>query len=123
MKALISNGFDNIKQPLATPLNTITYRVTGSIGKCQKQDDITITVVPYPLANAGPDAAICTGFSTQLNATGGSIYFWSPATFLTDTRISNPRSINPTANIRYIVTVRDVLGCPKPVKDTVWWDQ
>ena len=113
-------NFDNIKQPLATPLTTITYQVTGSIGKCQKQDEVTITVVPYPVANAGPDSRICSGFSTQLNATGGSIYAWSPATFLNNSRIKNPVSIRPTANIRYIVTVREVLGCPKPVKDTVW---
>ena len=113
-------NFDNIKQPLATPLTTITYTVTGSIGKCKKQDDIKINVVPYPIANAGPDVNICTGFSAQLNAVGGTIYTWSPATFLTDRLIPNPVSVNPSASIRYIVTVRDILGCPKPVKDTVW---
>lgn len=110
----------SIKNPFATPLITTTYRVRSSIGKCFSEDDITIKVVPYPAANAGPDTAICTGFSTQLHATGGSIYSWSPATFLNSTSVPDPVSIRPTANIRYIVTVRDVLGCPKPVKDTVW---
>ncbi len=111
---------DAIKNPLATPLSTTTYTVIGNIGKCQTVDDITINVVPYPIANAGPDAAICFGFSTQLNATGGSNYAWSPATFLNNRLIQSPISVRPTANIRYIVTVRDTLGCPKPVKDTVW---
>ncbi len=115
-------GLNNstIKNPFATPLITTTYHVRASIGKCYKDDDITIKVVPYPAANAGPDTAICFGFSAQLNATGGSIYSWSPATFLNSTSTPSPVSIRPTANIRYIVTVRDVLGCPKPVKDTVW---
>ncbi len=109
-----------IKNPFATPLTTTTYRVRASIGKCYSEDDISIKVVPYPAANAGPDAFICTGLSVQLNATGGSSYAWSPATFLNNRFIPNPVSIRPRASIQYIVTVRDTLGCPKPVKDTVW---
>ena len=112
--------YDTLKHPFARPLTTITYQVVGNIGKCQSTDDVKITVIPYPPANAGPDTAICTGFSAQLNATGGSTYSWSPATFLNNSSIPNPVSVRPTANIRYIVTVRDNLGCPKPVKDTVW---
>lgn len=111
---------DNIKHPVSSPMSTITYHVVASIGKCSNQDDVTITVVPYPVANAGPDRSVCYGFPTQLNASGGSSYVWSPATFLTDRFLPNPGVINPTANIQYIVTVRDNLGCPKPVKDTVW---
>ncbi len=113
-------NFNNIKNPVATPLNTITYQVVASIGKCSNQDDITITVVPYPVANAGPDKSICLGFSTQLNASGGSSYAWSPANFLSDRFAQNPTVINPPASIRYIVSVRDNLGCPKAVNDTVW---
>ena len=109
-----------IKNPVATPPNTITYQVIASIGKCSSQDDVTITVVPYPVPDAGPDRSICSGFSTQLNASGGSNYAWSPATFLSNRFSPNPDVINPTANIKYTVTVRDNLGCPKPVKDTVW---
>ena len=109
-----------VKNPLAAPLTTTTYRVRSSIGKCFSEDDITIKVVPYPLAQAGPDTYICSGFSAQLQATGGSIYAWSPASFLNNRLIPNPVSVRPTASIQYIVTVRDTLGCPKPVKDTVW---
>jgi gliding motility-associated-like protein len=112
--------FDNIKTPFATPLTTTTYQLVASIGSCVGQDEITINVVPYPVANAGPDRSICSGFSTQLSASGGSSYVWSPATFLNDRFIANPTVNNPTANIQYIVNVRDTLGCPKPVKDTVW---
>ncbi len=113
-------NFDNIKRPTAVPLGNITYTVKGSIGSCVGQDDITIRVVPYPTANAGPDRSICFGFSTQLSASGGSSYVWSPATFLNDRFSANPTVTNPTANIQYIVNVRDTFGCPKPVKDSVW---
>ena len=114
----LNNPF--IQNPTATPLVTTNYHLVGNIGKCIAEDDITVTPVPYPAANAGPDNTICFGQSAQLNASGGSIYSWSPSAFLTATNIPNPVSVNPTDNVRYIVTVRDVLGCPKPVKDTVF---
>lgn len=113
-------NFDNIKNPMAAPLVTTTYTVVASIGKCSNTDDITITPIPYPAANAGPDRYICSGFNTQLNASGGVSYAWSPATFLDNPLIANPQVIKPTANIMYIVNVRDNMGCAKPVKDTVW---
>lgn len=108
-----------IKNPTATPTSPTTYHVLASIGKCQSTADINVNTVPYPQANAGPDREICFGSSAQLQASGGSIYVWSPTVFLDNPRISNPRAVNPTAGVRYVVTVRDTLGCPKPVRDTM----
>ena len=113
-------NYDTVKSPFAKPLTTTTYTVLANIGKCQSQDNVQITVVPYPAANAGSDTILCPGFSIQLTATGGSSYLWSPATFLTNRNIANPVATRPTASIRYIVSVTDTLGCPKPVSDTVW---
>ena len=50
---------DTAKRPYTTPLATITYHVVANIGKCSSQDDVTVTAVPYPATNAGPDQAIC----------------------------------------------------------------
>ncbi|CAN5873834.1 hypothetical protein BH11BAC4_BH11BAC4_07300 [soil metagenome] len=109
-----------IKNPVATPTAaSTTYFVTASIGKCTATDDVIIRTAPYPLANAGADKEICFGQSSPLLATGGSIYSWSPSAFLTSSTIPNPVSVNPIATVVYVVTVRDVLGCPKPVNDTV----
>lgn len=108
-----------IKNPTATPLVTTTYTVVGSIGKCVAQNSITITPIPYPDADAGVDQTICLGQSAQLNAGGGSSYSWTPAAFLNNRLIPNPVAISPTSSVRYVVTVTDILGCPKPVKDTV----
>ncbi len=107
------------KNPVATPLGNTRYHVVGSIGKCTAQNDVTIKVAPYPNANAGADQTICFGNSTQLLASGGSSYSWSPAAFLNNRLIYNPVSMAPTANVQYVVTVTDTLGCPKPVKDTI----
>ncbi|MEP7164595.1 MAG: PKD domain-containing protein [Ferruginibacter sp.] len=110
----------NIKNPVATPIDpATTYHVRANIGKCFADDEITISTVPYPDADAGADTLICFGRSAQLHASGGSIYSWSPSAFLTATNIPNPVSVNPVATVIYVVTVRDVLGCPKPVMDTI----
>lgn len=114
-------NYDTLIRPFVIrPLNSITYHLIGTIGKCFTEDDVRITVVPYPAANAGLDRGICPGFSTQLNASGGSSYSWTPVTFLNNRSIPNPVCMNPAATIRYIVAVSDTLGCPKTVKDTVW---
>ena len=110
---------DTIKNPFANPPVTTAYHVVANIGKCQSQSDVKIVVAPYPLANAGRDTAICIGFSTQLTATGGSIYSWSPTINLSNPNIADPMVINPTSNILYTVTVKDTLGCTKTVKDSI----
>lgn len=113
---------DTAKRPFTIPLTSINYHVVANIGKCQSLDDIAIKAVPYPATNAGPDQAVCPewGADVQLNASGGSSYVWTPSTFLNNRHIANPIAIKPAASIRYIVTATDTLGCPKPVRDTVW---
>lgn len=110
---------DTIKNPFASPTTTTTYLVTANIGKCQSQDQVKITVAPYPPAFAGNDTTVCLGFSTQIRASGGSSYTWNPTTFLSNPSVANPLVINPTGSILYTVTVRDTLGCTKAVKDSV----
>lgn len=115
----VSGLNDNtLKSPLAAPFTTTTYHVVASVGKCNASDDITLKVVPYPVANAGSDTTICFPASIQLHATGGVTYLWSPSVFLNNPRIADPVS-TPTQSIRYVVAVSDVMGCPKPAFDTV----
>ncbi|MEO7802406.1 MAG: PKD domain-containing protein [Ginsengibacter sp.] len=106
------------KSPIASPFATTTYNVVGTIGKCQATDDITIKAAPYPQASAGIDSILCIGETIQLNASGGSIYTWSPALYLNNQSIANPFA-KPASTITYVVTVGDVLGCPKTVSDSV----
>lgn len=109
----------NIKNPFANPPTTQTYNVIANIGKCQSQSAVTIIVAPYPAANAGPDTTLCFGANIQLAASGGSSYSWSPGTFLNNRNIATPVVQAPTTSIRYVVTVRDTLGCTKPINDTI----
>ena len=107
-----------IKNPVATPAVTTRFYVIGNIGKCQSTDSVTIRVAPFPGAAGIPDTVICFGNSIQLFASGGSQYTWTPAFFLNNPNIANPIA-NPDRSIRYIVTISDTLGCPKPSYDTV----
>ena len=109
---------DKIKNPFATPEATTTYIVTGNIGKCSATDRVTIKTVPYPNAKAGNDATICASDSYQLHVTGGSLYSWSPKIFLDNANIPDPVT-TPNESVQYIVEVKDLLGCPKPVFDTI----
>lgn len=110
-----------VKSPIATPTALFTtYYVRGNIGTCFDRDSITIKTIPYPVARAGRDTTICFGTPAFLQATGGSFYSWAPATYLNNSNIASPTVINSPAGItNYTVTVRDTLGCPKPVTDVV----
>ncbi len=105
------------KNPIATPTApSTTFTVIGNIGKCQGQSSVVVNTVPYPIVTVS-DREICFGDTAHLLATGGSIYTWSPAFYLNDPNIPNPIA-KPDKTIKYTVSVRDVLGCPKPVTAT-----
>lgn len=108
-----------LKTPIAFPSTTTTYRLTASIGKCSKTDDITIKTVPYPVSNAGPDATICYDDTIRLNASiTGNRFNWSPTNRMLDASSLNP-AVFPLNSTLYTLTVFDNLGCPKPGISTV----
>ncbi len=106
-----------VRNPLIFPTDSITtFRVFASISnKCFKEDEIIVRTVPYPLAAVSGDDPICFGKDAQLNATGGSIYLWSPPAYLNNINIPNPTAVFPLQSVTYTVAVRDTFGCPKPV--------
>ncbi len=110
----------SIKNPLVFPNLPLTiFTVKASISnKCFKETTVKVTTVPYPVVNITGDPIICYGKNSQLNATGGSIYAWSPSSFLNNPNIPNPISVKPFSSLDYTVKVTDNLGCPKPVFKT-----
>lgn len=108
-----------LMSPLAVTTNTTTYQVTGTVGSCTSTKQIKVTPIPYPVARLSSDTTIC--FNTPAFLRGfsdGRTFVWQPAAFL-----SNPLSLNPIARPpatqRYILSVFDTKGCPKPGLDTV----
>ena len=53
---------------------------------------------------------ICTGDATQLSASGGTLYSWTPAAGLSATLVSNPIA-SPATTTQYVVTVSNQFAC------------
>ena len=103
---------DTIAQPIASPGATTTYSVVANLGICISTGTETVTVLPAPIPVATPpEVTICYGQSTQLQGSGGVSYQWSPATWLSDTTISNPVVQQPIKSITYGLTVTGANGC------------
>jgi gliding motility-associated-like protein len=110
-----------IKNPVIQPTDqSTTYFVKASISnKCFKNDTATVKTVPYPVPIVSATTPICFGKDAQLNASGGSDYTWSPAVYLSNIKSQNPQVIKPLKTTTYTVTVKDTLGCPKPVSKPI----
>ena len=109
----------NILNPIALPTSTTNYQITSTIGGCTATDNVMVTLVPYPLANAGADTVICYQSNAQLNGTvNGTSFSWSPAVTL-----NNPNTLNPVAfpafTTSYVLSTFSTAGCPKPGLDSV----
>lgn len=112
-------SIDAIKYPTVQPAVDTRYSVTVNLGKCEAKDDQFIKTIPYPSVTVGPDTVICSGTRVQLRSIiKASSITWSPSGSLTNAFITHPVA-GPSRTTSYIATVRDTLGCPKPVSDTI----
>jgi gliding motility-associated-like protein len=108
-----TTGLDNpaIAQPNATVAQNTTFTVTATDGVgCSNTDQMSISLFGNPNANAGADVTICPGGNTQLGASGGVSYLWSPAGSLSNANIQNPVAAPQTTTV-YTVSVTDADGC------------
>lgn len=104
---LPATGLDDASSnhPVATPVSTITYTVTGysSLG-CSNNSQLTITVNPLPFVNLGADTILCDSASLMLDAGDGySFYNWSTGAVT--------QTIEVTDSNAYSVVVTDANGC------------
>lgn len=77
---------------------------------CRDTATQSVTVNPLPTITASPNVSICPLTGTQLTASGGVSYVWSPGATLSDSVISNPMA-NPLVPTTYFVTVTNSFGC------------
>lgn len=111
----------NIANPLATPSATTTYTVQIRDTLCNNTGNLstTITVLPLPVITATRSNDIdCSVFQSQLSASGGALYSWTPAGTLNDPYIANPIAM-PLTTTEYTVTGSDINGCSNSGKVTV----
>ena len=105
----IANNQDTLS---VSPSITSYYHVVVANGICpaSNSNDVTITINPAPIVDAGLDVSINEGDSTQLIGTGGLVGIWTPNTAITDPNITNPK-VFPLTTTSYIYTVMDAIGC------------
>ena len=85
--------------------------VTASSNGCTGPvNSAVITVNPTPSIVASNDKIVCLGNATQLSATGGAQYSWSPVDRLSCSTCANPIA-TPIDSIRYVVKGTSTAGC------------
>ncbi len=100
--------------PFASTFNTTrTFSAPGTYvmrldvfgpNGCNNSFTVNVVVSNGPIADAGNNVSITCGGSTNLLATGGGTYSWSPATGLSNPNIANPVA-TPATTTTYTVTV------------------
>ena len=105
----------NTSGPIARPVSSITYIVTGSDsrGCFVTSDSVRISVFPVPLVSAGPDITIPGGSSVPLNANpSGDVVSisWTPVAGLSCTTCANPIA-TPKKTTEYSIRVINNGGC------------
>ena len=101
-----SNGVQNGVSFI--PSSSATYTVVGTDANgCESSDDLTVTINPNPLIDAGPDIVVCAGTPLVLSATGagsGGSYTWTP-------NIINGVAFTPSQTNYFNVVGTDANGC------------
>lgn len=107
-----------IANPEASPISSTVYTVwvTDANG-CTDMDEVTVTVAPNPVVDAGQDKEVCIGADVQIGgsptASGGTApynYMWAPPNGLSSISVANPTA-GPPVTTTYTVEVTDANGC------------
>lgn len=100
--------WDNSIQNLVSfiPTTSANYTVIGtSIMGCTQSDQLTVTVNPIPIVDAGDDLIVCEGQTVILLGNGANTYTW-------DNGVINGLAFNPNPAIStYTVVGTTAAGC------------
>lgn len=90
----------------------VQFQVVALSGVCPPatSNQVTIIMLPAPIANAGVDTSIYLGESVTLNGSGGVTGIWMPGSTLSDSTITNPVA-TPAVTTIYSYNVIDASGC------------
>lgn len=101
----------NIANPVATPVATTEYIVTGTnINGCTAKDTVLVDIFSDAAISLTNDTLICKNSSVQLFAGGGTVYSWTPGGTLSNTSIPNPVA-SPVVDTKYYVEITDNNSC------------
>ncbi len=115
----------NLQNPAHTYTSSGSYNITLIASTNQGCKDTALIHLDLPgvLVSINSNKHICIGGSTQLTASGGFKYSWTPITALSNPTISNPVA-TPTVTTTYTVAISTVNTngdtCVKIVSTTVF---
>ncbi len=87
----------------------IQLKLTSGLG-CTDSTSKTILLYTKPIIKIIENTEISKGYSTNLLASGGTDYLWSPAATLDNPNSANPKA-TPDQDTRYTVKVMNAFGC------------
>lgn len=98
---------DTISNPMAGPIDTVVYLLTGDpINGCPNTDTLTIFVSGNVPTDAGPDTTLCQGDTLSIGgnptAPPGAMFNWQPAASLVNNTVANPMAF-PGSSTNYVV--------------------
>jgi hypothetical protein len=119
-------GFNStLTNPTVAPAQTTIYTVVVNDGEKEVSKNITITVIPLPVPNAGADQIITYGTPTVLHGsvsqgTGPYSYEWEPSDKLISANVQNPTTFNLYESTLFTLHVTDLgTGCVCESDDAV----
>lgn len=101
------------QSPVVTPTAAGTYYVvvTDTMG-CKDTSSATISILPHPGANAGPDVIACVDDSVSLTGSGTDVksFIWYPVVLMKGANTLTPKArVNATRN--YYLAMVNSYGC------------
>lgn len=111
----------NIANPIASPDNTIKYKVVAYEASCIPDTNyVDVIVHPLPTVKATGSQTIIAGNSAVIQASGSLIhkFMWSPSESLSCSNCADPLA-KPTKTTTYTITVFTEYGCQDSDKVTI----
>ena len=111
------NGWSStLKNPVVSPAETSTYTVEVYDGFNPATSQVTVIVMPLPVANAGRDTTISYGTFTTLHGSASIgtppyAYQWQPADSLWNPNVQNPNTRKLRGSTLFNLIVTDGNGC------------
>lgn len=112
---LKGSGNNLQRQFVDTGKFSIKLVVNDTLG-CQTDSSVVVTVKAQPVIAINSDTSICFGNSTQLSASGGLSYKWSPSGSLNNDTLASPTA-QPISTTLYSVVAKAGAGCPDVTKN------
>jgi hypothetical protein len=101
------NGLGNGATQSITATSTTTFIVTGTdANNCENTDQITVSVNPMPIVDAGQGVTICNGDQITITANGANTYNWDNSL-----GAGAAHNVSPTVTTTYIVTGTGLNAC------------